>query len=118
VEGFFAISADNWKGGVELDRNTSEAENRHRTPFPVAPVTTQPAAEAYTFVLLDIRHPLSTRHLPFRTRSMQSITLRTVAECLMPLSPDIRLPVVDNNLHGHTAAPDAVLALRLIGACV
>jgi len=54
LEGFPAISADNWKGGVDFDRKTSEAANRRRTPFPIAPVTTQPAAEAYQLVLRNV----------------------------------------------------------------
>lgn len=51
VEGAPEISADNWQGGVELDRNVTVAANRSLEPFPVAPVTTQPAAEAYALVL-------------------------------------------------------------------
>jgi pectate lyase len=51
VEGFPAISADNWKGGVEFEGHTSEAVNRRRTPWPFAPVTTQPAAQVYALVL-------------------------------------------------------------------
>ncbi len=51
VEGFPAITADNWKGGVDFDRGASEARNRSLTPFRVAPVTTQQAADAYRLVL-------------------------------------------------------------------
>ncbi|MCP4594539.1 MAG: pectate lyase, partial [bacterium] len=51
VEGAPGISADNWRGGVHFKGNASEAENRRRTPFPVRPVPTQSAAEAYVLVL-------------------------------------------------------------------
>jgi hypothetical protein len=54
VEGFPEISADNWKGGVEFEGETNEAVNRSRTPFPFAPVTTQPAEEAYRLVLKNV----------------------------------------------------------------
>jgi hypothetical protein len=53
LEGDAAISADNWRG-VEYGGDTSEAANRAREPFPVAPVTTQSAADAYTLVLRDV----------------------------------------------------------------
>jgi hypothetical protein len=54
VEGAPGISADNWRGGVHFDGNTSEAENRRHTPFPVLPVPTQSAAEAYALVLRHV----------------------------------------------------------------
>jgi len=53
LEGFPAISADNWKGGIDFEGKTSEAVNRRRTAFPTAPVATQSAAEAYRLVLRD-----------------------------------------------------------------
>ncbi|MBI5770417.1 MAG: pectate lyase [Verrucomicrobia bacterium] len=53
LEGDDAVSADNWRGGVEFEGRTSAAVNRRLTPFPVAPVTTQPAADAYSLVLRD-----------------------------------------------------------------
>jgi hypothetical protein len=53
LEGFPAISDDNWKGGIDFEGKASEAMNRRRTPFPVAPITTQSAAEAYRLVLQD-----------------------------------------------------------------
>ena len=54
VEGAPGISADNWQGGIHFKGNTSEAENRRRTPFPVWPVPTQCAAEAYALVLRHV----------------------------------------------------------------
>ncbi len=51
VEGFPAISADNWAGGVDLEGESSPARNRRAEPFPVAPVTPRSAAEAYELVL-------------------------------------------------------------------
>jgi hypothetical protein len=53
IEGFPAISVDNWKGGIDFDGSTSETANRHRQPFPTAPVRTQSAVEAYRLVLRD-----------------------------------------------------------------
>ncbi|MFW9893274.1 MAG: hypothetical protein ACFFFO_13770, partial [Candidatus Thorarchaeota archaeon] len=54
VEGDADISADNWRGGVHFKGDASEAENRRRTPFPVRPVPTQSAAEAYVLVLRHV----------------------------------------------------------------
>ncbi len=54
VEGFPAISADNWAGGVDFEGGTSARTNRRPDPFPVAPVTTQPADEAYALVLAGV----------------------------------------------------------------
>jgi hypothetical protein len=54
LEGDAAVSADNWNGGVDFEGKTSAAVNRRRMPFPTAPVTTQPAAEAYALVLADV----------------------------------------------------------------
>jgi hypothetical protein len=51
VEGFPALTADNWAGGVDFEGSTSAQTSRRLDPFPVAPVTTQPAAEAYALVL-------------------------------------------------------------------
>lgn len=51
VEGAPELAADNWQGGVELDRNVTAAAARSPGPFPAAPVTTQPAAEAHALVL-------------------------------------------------------------------
>lgn len=52
VEGEPGISADNWHGGVDYENaKTSEAANRRREAFPVAPVSTQSAAAAYPLVL-------------------------------------------------------------------
>ena len=52
VEGEPGISADNWRGGVDYENaKTSEAANRSREAFPVAPVSTQSAAAAHPLVL-------------------------------------------------------------------
>jgi len=53
VAGFPAISADNWKGGIDFapDGEATEKTLRVDRPFVVAPVTTQPAEVAYTRVL-------------------------------------------------------------------
>jgi hypothetical protein len=58
IEGAAELTADNWQGGVEFEGNTNESTNRSRTPFPVATVATQPAAEAFQLVL---RHAGATR---------------------------------------------------------
>ncbi len=54
VEGAPGISADNWQGGVHFKGNACEADNRRRTPFPVRPVPTQSAKEAYALVLRHV----------------------------------------------------------------
>jgi len=54
LEGDAAVSTDNWNGGVDFEGKASAAVNRRRMPFPTAPVTTQPAAEAYALVLADV----------------------------------------------------------------
>jgi hypothetical protein len=63
VEGYPAITADNWAGGVFFaeagkDKDlvvpkVSEAEARAREPFPAPNVATEPAASAYERVLAD-----------------------------------------------------------------
>ncbi|MBI4621712.1 MAG: pectate lyase [Verrucomicrobia bacterium] len=54
IEGAPELTADNWKGGVEFEGNTNERVNRRTTPFPFAPVTTQPAADVYRLVLRGV----------------------------------------------------------------
>jgi hypothetical protein len=54
IEGAPDLATDNWQGGVEFEGKTSEAANRSRTPFPFAPVTTQPAPEAFRLVLAQV----------------------------------------------------------------
>jgi pectate lyase len=53
VWGYPAVSADNWKGGIEFapDGEATEATLRVAEPFAVAPVTTQAAEAAYDLVL-------------------------------------------------------------------
>lgn len=53
VDGFPAISADNWKGGIDFapDGEATEATLRAYQPYVVAPVATQPAEAAYALVL-------------------------------------------------------------------
>jgi pectate lyase len=51
VEGYPEISTANWKGGIDFEEGTSMERNRRLTPFPVAPITTQSAREAYHLVL-------------------------------------------------------------------
>ncbi|MEO6246791.1 MAG: pectate lyase [Opitutaceae bacterium] len=53
VHGFPAISADNWRGGIDFapDGEANEATLRAPAPFVVAPVTTQSAETAYALVL-------------------------------------------------------------------
>lgn len=61
VEGYPRISADNWIDGVDFEGRTSAQTNRRREPFPVAPVTTQPAAEACRLVLAGVGATLPRR---------------------------------------------------------
>jgi hypothetical protein len=51
--GFPAISADNWKGGIDFaeDGEATETTLRVKNPYVVAPVSTQPAEAAYELVL-------------------------------------------------------------------
>ncbi|GMV91538.1 MAG: hypothetical protein AMXMBFR82_13160 [Candidatus Hydrogenedentota bacterium] len=53
VHGFPEISADNWAGGIDFaeDGEASEETLRVRDAYTVAPVTTHPAAEAFSLVL-------------------------------------------------------------------
>jgi hypothetical protein len=53
VWGFPAVSADNWKGGIDFapDGEATEATLRVNHPYLVAPVQTQPAEVAYELVL-------------------------------------------------------------------
>jgi hypothetical protein len=53
VQGFPAISADNWRGGIDFapDGEATEATLRAHQPFVVAPVTTQTAEAARAAVL-------------------------------------------------------------------
>jgi pectate lyase len=51
VDGYPEISANNWAGGVDFEVGTSAERNRSTTAFDAAPVTTQPAKEAYELVL-------------------------------------------------------------------
>jgi hypothetical protein len=53
VRGFPEISKDNWNGGIDFteDGDASESTLRVNEPYPVAPVETQQAAEAFELVL-------------------------------------------------------------------
>lgn len=51
IEGNPEISADNWNGGVEVDRGLKVEEVRSLEPFEYASVKTQSAEEAYALVL-------------------------------------------------------------------
>lgn len=51
VEGFPAITANNWKGGIDYMGNSSEAKNRASKPFDFPKIPEQTALEAYKIVL-------------------------------------------------------------------
>ena len=51
IEGYPEISADNWAGGVEIDRGLTEEEVRAKEPFATPEVRTQSAEDAYELVL-------------------------------------------------------------------
>ncbi len=51
IDGYPAISADNWNGGVDLDPGVTLEKNRALKPFPTSPVKTQSAPDAYALVL-------------------------------------------------------------------
>lgn len=76
MEGYPAVTADNWAGGVQIedehDRDQPDAGKytnfmRWSKPFPMAPVTIKPAKEAFAYVLqnagaiLPERDPVDTR---------------------------------------------------------
>ena len=56
VHGFPAITADNWKGGIEFvpEGEATETTLRVPVPFVVAPVTTHSAEAAYELVLRQV----------------------------------------------------------------
>jgi hypothetical protein len=55
VEGNAAVTADNWAGGIQIDGGDDPKvilpRVRVEKPFPMAPVPTEPAADAYAAVL-------------------------------------------------------------------
>ncbi len=56
VDGYPAVTADNWSGGVQYhgSGNATEATLRVNTPFDAAPVTTTTAQQAYIDVIADV----------------------------------------------------------------
>jgi len=52
-------------------------------------------------------HPLASRHLPRRPRPVERAALGAVAERLAPVAALRGVPVVDDHLDRHLAAPDA-----------
>jgi hypothetical protein len=87
VEGYPQVTADNWAGGVQLsegrtvetiaslpgDRQaTLLAQIRADQPFPMAPVTIQPAADAYAAVLAGAGATLPRRD-PVDVRVIQEV---------------------------------------------
>jgi hypothetical protein len=57
VEGNETVTKDNWAGGVQVedrpDAGPYTDSIRSNTPFPMAPVTTLPATEAYNYVMAN-----------------------------------------------------------------
>ena len=51
VDGYPAVTADNWSGGIDFDNGATEAKNRDHTPFDFPAITEQTAEEAYPLVL-------------------------------------------------------------------
>ena len=66
-------------------------------------------------ILLGVGHALATRHFACRPGPVKSAAFRAVAEGLEPVSFLGRIPVVDDHLHRHPAAPDTGRALGIIG---
>src|SRR5207248_11030173 len=62
-------------------------------------------------------HALPARDLPRRPGLVEGAVLGPVAERLAPVPPHGRVPLVDDHLDGHLAAPDARRAPRRIGLC-
>ena len=67
-------------------------------------------------VFLGVRHPLAPRNSALRPGAIERAALGTVAECFEPISLPGRVPLIDDHLHRHPAAPDALQALALIRA--
>lgn len=51
VDGYPAVTADNWNGGIVFEDGATEAKNRRHSPHYFAPVTEQSAEEAYHLVV-------------------------------------------------------------------
>jgi hypothetical protein len=51
VNGFAAITADNWAGGVDLSSGVTQANVKVTTPFANTPITQHTAVAAYDYVL-------------------------------------------------------------------
>jgi hypothetical protein len=91
VEGFPEISADNWRGGVQFEKNnnrfdtvTGDADlkafierKRSSTPIPAVPVKTQTAKEAYEAVLANAGATLPKRD-PVDLRIIEHVRTGTV----------------------------------------
>ena len=65
-------------------------------------------------VLLLPGHSLASGHPSSGPRSIKSTTLRTVAEGLESPPRKARLPLVDDHLDGHAAAPDTGRVFRFV----
>lgn len=78
MEGYPEISKDNWNGGVDFDEGSSVEKNRQVKIFEFAPVTTQAAEKAYTYVLRNAGciFPLRDSH---DTRIVEEITTGTTS---------------------------------------
>jgi len=51
IEGFPAITADNWKGGIDYSGDANEQEHRAHTPFNFPSITEQTPQEVYPLVV-------------------------------------------------------------------
>ena len=83
VQGNEAVSHDNWAGGVHIEGASDPAkilsEVRASTPFPMAPLPMQPAAEAYSAVLDNVGAILPKRD-PVDQRIIDHVRKGTVTE--------------------------------------
>jgi len=53
VEGYPAVTSDNWSGGIDYSNGATEQDHRANTPFDFPPITEQSAEEAYPLVVAD-----------------------------------------------------------------
>lgn len=53
MDGSPDVTADNWKGGVDLTNGATEERNRAHKPFNFPPITEQTAVEAYPVVVAE-----------------------------------------------------------------
>jgi hypothetical protein len=70
-------------------------------------------------VLIDpirffVGHPMAANDPSCGARLVDTAGQGSIAKCFRPVSPLVRVPVVDDDLHRHRTTPDTALALPVI----